>query len=99
MIPSGKVQPMVSVSLDILVPVRLKKPLLVLLLVGGAAAVIVPTLSWREPKEPASSWETLEPGLEIGVLPARTPSSSGDSKIRVLRIDPRRFELRLLNAS
>jgi len=79
--------------------VRLKKPLIALLLVGGAAAVVFPVRLLRTQKAPASPWETLEPGLELGVLQALHPSTSGDSKIRVLRIDPHRFELRLLNSS
>ena len=49
--------------------------------------------------EPADGWITLETGLEYGVVPSPQHSEVGDSKIRVLRIDPDRFELRLLNAS
>jgi len=49
--------------------------------------------------EPAEGWITLEPGLEYGVFSSPTRSDSGDSKIRILRIDPGRFELRLMNAS
>lgn len=45
------------------------------------------------------AWRTLEPGLELGTLAAPRPSELGDSLIRILRIDPRRFELVLLNAS
>ncbi len=44
-------------------------------------------------------WQKLEPGLELGTLPAPQPSEVADSLIRVLRIDPTRFEFRLLNAS
>jgi len=61
--------------------------------------VVFPVRLLRTPKAPVSPWETLEPGLELGVLQALHPSTSGDSKIRVLRIDPHRFELRLLNSS
>lgn len=45
------------------------------------------------------AWQTLEPGLELGTFSAPRPADVGDSSIRVLRIDPSRFELRLLNAS
>ncbi|MGE5310698.1 MAG: phosphodiester glycosidase family protein [Nitrospirota bacterium] len=48
---------------------------------------------------PAQPWTQLEPGLDLALFPSPRPSSSGDSVIRVLRIDPERFELRLLNAS
>lgn len=44
-------------------------------------------------------WKTLESGLEFGVFISPQPSEIGDSLIRVLRIDPQRFKLRLLNAS
>ena len=44
-------------------------------------------------------WRTLERGLEMGTFKAPRASEAGDSMIRVLRIDPRAFELRLLNAS
>ncbi len=44
-------------------------------------------------------WAELEPGLELAELEAPKKSALGDSTIRVLRIDPEHFELRLLNAS
>jgi uncharacterized protein YigE (DUF2233 family) len=79
--------------------VRLRKPVIALVLTGAAAAAVLSARFARTPKAPASPWETLEPGLELGVLRSPHPAHSGDSKIRVLRIDPQRFELRLLNAS
>jgi len=48
---------------------------------------------------PDQPWTQLEPGLDLGLFPSPRPSATGDSVIRVLRIDPERFELRLLNAS
>ena len=45
------------------------------------------------------AWTSLERGLDLGVFAAPNPSAIGDSLIRVVRIDPERFELRLLNAS
>jgi hypothetical protein len=48
---------------------------------------------------PENTWHILEPGLEFGeFLPLYAPEEI-DSYIRVLRIDPRQFEFRLLNAS
>ena len=44
-------------------------------------------------------WRRLEPGLDLGTFAAPRPSRSGDSLIRILRVDPGRFALRLLNAS
>jgi hypothetical protein len=48
-------------------------------------------------KNPA--WQILAPGLELGEFKAPLTAEFGDSKVRVLRIDPQRFQLRLLNAS
>jgi hypothetical protein len=44
-------------------------------------------------------WRTLEDGLDLGVFISPTRSDIGDSRIRILRIDPAKFELRLMNAS
>ena len=46
-----------------------------------------------------TAWRNLEPGLEYGAFPSPHASKTGDSLIRVLRIDPRKFELRLFNTS
>ena len=48
---------------------------------------------------PAATWTSLEPGLDLGELEAPRKAAVGDSVIRLLRIDPARFEFRLLNAS
>lgn len=47
----------------------------------------------------APAWEPLAPGLELGTFAGPYASVHGDSKVRVLRIDPTRWSLRLLNAS
>jgi hypothetical protein len=43
-------------------------------------------------------WQALEPGLDVTDL-AGPPAETGDRTITVVRIDPARFELRLLAAS
>lgn len=48
---------------------------------------------------PADPWRSLEPGLDLGAFAAGRPPAAGDGLVRVLRIDPRRFRLVLLNAS
>ena len=48
--------------------------------------------------QPQAPWQVLEPGLDFAELDG-PPAESGDRKIAVLRIDPARFELRLLSAS
>jgi uncharacterized protein YigE (DUF2233 family) len=44
-------------------------------------------------------WQKLADGLELGIFDSPQPAEIGDSKIRILRIDPKRYELKLLNAS
>jgi len=44
-------------------------------------------------------WQALARGFDLGVFPSPQRSESGDSLIRVLRIDPKYFRLHLLNAS
>ena len=45
------------------------------------------------------NWKKLNDGLELGSFLPPQQSGNDDSLIRVLRIDPRRYGLRLLNAS
>jgi Phosphodiester glycosidase len=47
---------------------------------------------------PAAAWEALEPGLEVADF-VGPPSGIGDRHIRVLRVDPARFQLELGSAS
>ena len=48
---------------------------------------------------PDTVWQKLSDGLELGFFHSPHPSETGDSMIRVLRIEPDRYKLRLLNAS
>lgn len=56
-------------------------------------------LSGSEKAEVLNPWVALEPGLDLGTFVASQKSIAGDSLIRVLRIDPGKFQFRLLNAS
>ncbi len=47
----------------------------------------------------AQQWRTLEPGLELEFFALPQDPSSPDSALAILRMDPARFRLRLLNAS
>ena len=47
----------------------------------------------------AITWEPLEPGLEFAAAQSPIPATAGDSRIRLLRVDPKRYELMLLNSS
>ena len=42
---------------------------------------------------PASPWQVLEPGLELGSFVSPRRSTVGDSVIHVLRVDPGRYDL------
>ena len=53
----------------------------------------------EQDRENDSGWQELAPGLDLGIFSAPLPSEIGDSKIRVLRIDPQRYKFRLLSAS
>ena len=54
----------------------------------------------RDPgSSPDSVWQELADGLELGFFHSPHPSETGDSMIRVLRIEPARYTLKLLNAS
>lgn len=48
---------------------------------------------------PDGPWRPLEDGLDWTELPTGLPAPSGDGVLRVLRVDPSRFRLRLLMAS
>jgi hypothetical protein len=46
-----------------------------------------------------TGWQQLAKGLELGTFLAPQPAAVGDSQVRVLRIDPKYYRFRLLNAS
>ncbi len=85
-------------------------PVMSVLLVGPGpasahqAAARAPTVEApapvAAPAPPAetSGWRTLEPGLELGEFDLPETSDVGDSRLRVLRIDPKLWHLRLLCA-
>jgi hypothetical protein len=50
-------------------------------------------------KSKQKPWVRLEPGLEFGAFISPQKSPVGDNLIRILKIDPKRFQFRLLNAS
>jgi hypothetical protein len=93
--PSGHAGPLSSNESDRSAVVHAVLLALLLLL----SAPLSRGLADESPPNPESPWQSLEPGLDLAGFPASLPAESGDSTIRVLRIDPTRFELRLLNAS
>jgi hypothetical protein len=44
-------------------------------------------------------WQLLAPGMELGTFAASRPSSSGDSRITVLRMDPALWSLEFAGTS
>jgi exopolysaccharide biosynthesis protein len=44
-------------------------------------------------------WQPLAPGMDVQILNARKPGSDGDSKITVVRIDPKLWELVFIGIS
>lgn len=60
----------------------------------------VPSRLESQPKGfPKDLWQELQPGLELGRFVPAQESTLDDSAVKILRIDPRHFEFRLLNAS
>lgn len=45
-----------------------------------------------------AAWEAVAPGLEVGRFPAPVKASVGDSTVTAVRVDPARYEFRLLSA-
>jgi len=76
-------------------------PILILILLMSLypMAAGADQLPGKNPARKGSAWQELAPGLALGVFEAPRPSEIGDSKVRVLRIDPRQYQLKLLNAS
>jgi hypothetical protein len=71
---------------------------LILLLAAVLAAAPTPPPEAKKPGK-GSAWKKLESGLELGEFEAPLRASSGDSRIRVLRVDPKKFDLKLLSAA
>ncbi len=69
-----------------------------------ACAALLGVLAGQAQEEPtaggaAVTWDALEPGLDYAEIELQQKSLEGDSLARILRADPRRFGLRLLNSS
>lgn len=47
----------------------------------------------------AAQWRSLDTGLALAEFDAPQKSHCGDSRITVLRIDPARFDLKLISAA
>jgi hypothetical protein len=67
--------------------------------VAALVAIVISPLAGDRARPADSPFRVLEPGLEYAEIPAPVPSPQGDSLVRVLRVDPSRFALKLLCAS
>ena len=61
--------------------------------------MVLATPGARAAESPALTWEILEPGLELGTAVWPSPADPDAVRIRILRLDPLRFELALFNRS
>ena len=64
----------------------------------GSAAAPGATAQGAPATPAAAAWRVLEPGLDFGEFRS-TRARGGDGMVRVVRVDPARFRLLLLNAS
>jgi hypothetical protein len=63
------------------------------------ALTVLVVLKAHSTGDAATPWKTLAPGMELRVFTATTPSPTGDSKITVLRIDPKLWQLEFMGIS
>ena len=63
------------------------------------ALAVLLALKAHSTGDAATPWKTLAPGLELRVIAATTPSPAGDSKITVLRIDPKLWQIEFMGIS
>ena len=75
-----------------------------LIIISIVFAIPAPSAGTEQPPgataaKSAPGWQKLADGLDLGIFDSPQPAEIGDSKIRILRIDPANYELKLLNAS
>ena len=86
----------------IIMHMKLAQNSLFILIYLFAISVVIeaqPTAEEQKSSRKPGGWQQLDKGLELGIFPAPQEAAGGDSLVRVLRIDPEYFQLRLLNAS
>ena len=71
----------------------------VLITVAGVFSTVLTPVQPGYAAGAASLWSRLRKGLHLGEFTSQPPKSNDEIRIHVLRIDPERFELKLLNAS
>jgi uncharacterized protein YigE (DUF2233 family) len=76
---------------------KLAQNSLLILIYLLAISVTVETQPMAGEQKPG--WKQLDKGLQLGTFLAPQAAVVGDSRVKVLRIDPKYYQLRLLNAS
>lgn len=66
--------------------------------VGAAVLVAACGIATGGAGEPAPPWREIAPGLELAELKSPVASAAGDSTVTVVRVDPARYEFRLLSS-
>jgi uncharacterized protein YigE (DUF2233 family) len=80
---------------------KLAQNSLLILIYLLAISVTVETQPMAGEQKPGQKpgWKQLDKGLQLGTFLAPQAAVVGDSRVKVLRIDPKYYQLRLLNAS
>jgi uncharacterized protein YigE (DUF2233 family) len=80
---------------------KLAQNSLLILIYLLAMSVTVETQPMAGEQKPGQKpgWKQLDKGLQLGTFLAPQAAVVGDSRVKVLRIDPKYYQLRLLNAS
>ncbi|RME03118.1 MAG: phosphodiester glycosidase family protein [Deltaproteobacteria bacterium] len=68
-------------------------------LLFGLLSLLLVGVTSPPPRTDRGAWIHFEPGFSLGVFDAPRKPEKGDGKIRILRIDPARFALRIFCAS
>ena len=73
--------------------------LILIYLLAISVTVEAQSMAGEQKSRQKPGWQQLDKGLELGTFLAPQAAVTGDSLVRVLRIDPKYYQLRLLNAS
>lgn len=73
--------------------------LILIYLLAISASVEAQPMAGEQKSRQKPGWQQLDKGLQLGTFLAPQAAVVGDSLVRVLRIDPKYYQLRLLNAS
>ncbi|MCK5203637.1 MAG: phosphodiester glycosidase family protein [Desulfobacterales bacterium] len=73
--------------------------LILIYLLAISVSVEAQPIAGEQKSRQKLGWQQLDRGLELGTFLSPQPAEVGDSLVRVLRINPKYYRLRLLNAS